>query len=540
MIFNFINIKRRSISLITVWLLLLTVIFVDIKQQDWKKQYLIFGNDGLSYYGYLPLTFVYKDLKMSFYNSTDMALKSRFHNLPKKTPTGNYLLPTTMGVTYLISPFFVVSHITAFITGQKTDGYSMVYAIGLMLSMLFYLFIGLLFLRKILLLFFNEYITSFTLISIVLGTNLLYYATAHLTSHIYSFSLISVFIYTTIIWYRNPNKKNSAFIGFLLGLITLIRPTNLLLLIIFVLWGVITWKDLKERIVFFFSKIDLVLIMVFIFILVWIPQFLYWKTVAGSFLFWSYGNDASFFFNNPQIINVLFSYRKGWLLYTPIMIFAIAGIPFLWRYLRKSTIPIAIFVPLFIYVMSCWWSWWYGSSFSQRPMIDIYAILAIPYAAFIKFVNHRKKYLKSFIYFVFLFLIFLNLFQTWQYKNWLIDSIKMTKESYWLNFLKTEADPEYKNYLVMPSYEMAHKGIYYSKKDILEGEKLKQLSEKLKTREDSINYIKHNFKSNIKLYNFIRQKAEKRKISVDSMINIDAEWLYNQNLEKRKRAKNAK
>jgi len=527
-----------SLSLITVWLLLITVISIDIRQEDWKMNYKVFGNDGLSYYGYLPLTFIYKDIKMGFYDSTDMKFKSEFHSLPGRTPTGNYLLPTTMGIAYLISPFFAVSHFIASITDFKNDGYSTPYAVGLIFSMLFYLFVGLFFLRKFLQQFFSEIITSVTLIFIVLGTNLLYYATTHLTSHIYSFSLISVFIYLTNQWYKTPNKKNSVFIGFFLGLITLIRPTNLLVLIFFIFWDVITWKEFITRILFIFQKYGQIAIMIVAFLLIWIPQFMYWKTVAGSFLFWSYGNNASFFFNNPQIINVLFSYRKGWLLYTPTMIFALAGIPLLWKYCRKVAISMAIFVPLFIYIMSSWWSWWYGSSFSQRPMIDIYAILAIPFAAFLKYINILRKYFRFPLYLVLLFFLFLNLFQTWQYKNWLIDSIRMTKKSYWLNFLKTEPHPDYKKNLVMPSYAMAHKGKYYTKYDILEGERLKKVFKNIKTREDSINYIKNNIRSNIILYNFVKQKAEKRNISVDSMINLDAEWLYNQRLKNKK--KNAK
>ncbi|MCK4829144.1 hypothetical protein KA005_76180, partial [bacterium] len=50
-------------------------------------------------------------------------------------------------------------------------------------------------------------------------------------------------------------------------------------------------------------------LMIFVFFLVWVPQFFYWKEITGSYFYFSYQERAMFFFNDPEIINVLFSYR---------------------------------------------------------------------------------------------------------------------------------------------------------------------------------------------------------------------------------------
>ena len=83
-------------------------------------------------------------------------------------------------------------------------------------------------------------------------------------------------------------------------------------------------------------------IIIFFAFLVWIPQLLYWKTVTGNYLFYSYA-DEGFFFLNPQILKGLFSYRNGWLIYSPVMFFALLGIPFLYRYAKDFFLPVMLF-----------------------------------------------------------------------------------------------------------------------------------------------------------------------------------------------------
>lgn len=63
-------------------------------------------------------------------------------------------------------------------------------------------------------------------------------------------------------------------------------------------------------------------------LVVFIPQFLYWKHVTGQFIFFSYKNTEGFDFMKPHILNVLFSFKKSLFVYTPVLIFVVAG--FFW------------------------------------------------------------------------------------------------------------------------------------------------------------------------------------------------------------------
>ena len=134
-----------------------------------------------------------------------------------------------------------------------------------------------------------------------------------------------------------------------------------------------------------------ILIMIVMAVLVWVPQFLYWKEISGKWLLFSYGNDERFFWTQPEILKVLAGFRKGWLIYTPVMIFGMAGLFMLRKKVREWSIALPLTIILSVYIISSWWCWWYGGGFGMRPMIDFYGIMAFGLAAFITSLKGRKK-----------------------------------------------------------------------------------------------------------------------------------------------------
>jgi len=524
--------KNNSVLLLVVIGVLLFSIHLHLKL--WNKPHRIITSDVLSYYAYIPATFIYKDLSFSFTGGDFEKYKFKFWLF--KTKDNKIAIMTTMGLSILWLPFFLIAHILAPILGFEADGYSPPYKFALLISSLFYLLIGLLFLKKVLDKYFKPVITSITIILIVLGTNLLYYTTIEATvSHSYSFSLICIFIYVTISWHRKPHVANSVVVGLLAGLITLIRPSNILVLIIFILWKISSFKELRERVLLFIRLYYLVLIMMISFLIVWIPQFIYWKYISGSFLFNTYGaNDAGFFFGNPQVFHTLFSYRKGWLVYTPLMIFALIGIFMVNKYIPRARLSIVVFVLLNIYIISSWWCWWYGGSFGQRPFVDHYGIYALGIAAFIKWTIQKQHLIKFISFAIIVMFVFLNLFQTVQYFNGAIHYMAMTKESYWLTFLKLKPTKQYYNQLVWPDYESAKIGKYFTSKEITVGKKYKLLADTLKNKADSIRYYKYKISEDTSYMRLIIEKAGKRNLTIEEMINYDANWLYEQDQKKLK------
>lgn len=114
-------------------------------------------------------------------------------------------------------------------------------------------------------------------------------------AHNYSFALITIFLLITDRWVDQIITKNTILLGLLIGLISLIRPTNIIIVLLLILWKITTVEEFKNRVVILLKNWRHVLLMVTMFIIVWIPQFVYWKTIAGSFFYFSYPADQGSF-----------------------------------------------------------------------------------------------------------------------------------------------------------------------------------------------------------------------------------------------------
>ncbi len=474
--------------------------------------------DVISYYAYLPAVFIYHDLSLDFTESPGFVNDDKFWY--QETEKGKKVIITSMGLSYLYAPFFFTAHALAPAFGEQRDGFQSVYQFFLIFGALFYAGFGFYFLWKVLAGYFSPGISSITLLIIGMGTNLYYYSTHEAAmSHVYNFSLIALFLFLLVRWYEAAGWKNSILLGLVFGLIVLIRPSNLLLIVLLLLWGVDSREAGKERMSFLLRKTPLILLMMVGFFIPWIPQFLYWKEVSGSFLYNSYSEVGSaFYFDNPHISDFLFSYRKGWFVYTPLMLFAVSGLIPLYRMKRGLFYAILPYLVLMVYVFSSWWSWWTGGSFGIRSMVDLMAIMALPLAAFITWLGKREGYLKKGIIFLLAFVVFLNVFQTRQYQKGLIHGTGMTKKSYWTIFLRANDRYGYWQNLNEPDAEIARKGIYIFHPIIWDMDSWKEMPE-----EDARHLIREELSRDKRLprdiSRYCRRTGEEREATLDMLVD---------------------
>jgi len=105
---------------------------------------------------------------------------------------GNIIFKMSMGLSMLNAPFFFLGHIYAKTFGYESHGFSTPYKTAMIVGCLFYFFISLIILRKLLKqLNFSEVTMAFTLFVITFGTNLFFYISIEpAMSHAYNFSLI--------------------------------------------------------------------------------------------------------------------------------------------------------------------------------------------------------------------------------------------------------------------------------------------------------------------------------------------------------------
>lgn len=419
--------------------------------ERWKKNEII-DSDVVSYYAYLPAGLLFHDLNFGFIKNLppDFEGKIWVHD----SPAGKPVLRMTMGLAFLWIPFFAGAHLTAHLTGASTLGYSWPYSLSLFVAALFYLFVGLFFVRKILLRYFPDPIVSVVLVILVLATNLMYYVIAEPGfTHVYSFALISLFVWLSFKWAEKPGILNSAGIGFLAGLIVLIRPVNITVILFPALVGVYSFRDFWERLV---KNSRFILLAAFFAFLVALPQMIYWKMQTGHFLFNSYMEQGKFYFSKPEIINGLFSFRKGWLIYTPVMAFSIAGL-FCFRTIRESILPVILVLLLNIYLIFSWWCWWYGGGYGMRTMIDSYGFLAIPLGAVLYRIS-RIRWAAVGTGILLLLLTAFNQFQTVQYRSSLLHWDSMTAKAYKAILFKKHWPPDYLELIEIPDYDKALRG----------------------------------------------------------------------------------
>jgi len=168
-----------------------------------------------------------------------------------------------------------------------------------------------------------------------------------------------------------------------------------------------------------------------------LPQLLFWKAVTGQWVFYSYGQEKIYWLH-PHVLEGLFSYRNGWLLYTPLMALAIAGMFMSFRIDKALSIAVSVVFALHVYIVFSWWCWYYGSSLSIRPMIDLYPLLAFPLAAAFRRLLGMPWWAWLLTAGICVLLLFNNGLQVWQYDKGMLSGSAMSKKAFWALFLETD------------------------------------------------------------------------------------------------------
>lgn len=401
--------------------------------------------DIFGYYLYLPFTFIYNDLGLRNFEVLQQIMDTYqntewfYQALPQDG--GVWVMKYPMGMALLYLPWFVVGHVWALLGGGLADGFSTPYQLSLLYGSFVYTLIGLVYFRKSLRHFFNPVFSSILLVITVFGTNFMVLTVWHgqgLMSHNYLFFLFSLLLWNTLQWHAMPTWKNSAALGILIGLSALSRPTELLVAIVPVLWGVHNKDSFRQKMQLIQRHWPKVFLSAVLVMLLGSMQLIYFKTMTGKFLFNSYGGNAGegMEFLHPYIFEVLFSFRKGWLVYTPVMAFAIIGFVWLYREKREQFYALLVYFLLSFYTIASWSCWWYADSFSQRAVIPMYVFLALPMGFMLEHLLLRHRFTALISSLILSMLLMLNIFQSRQFLKGIIHSSRMTKEYYKAVFLK--------------------------------------------------------------------------------------------------------
>ena len=180
------------------------------------------------------------------------------------------------------------------------------------------------------------------------------------------------------------------------------------------------------------------------------PQLIAWYLQTGHWTVYSYQGET-FDFTQPHFLDILFSYKKGLFVYTPLFFVSFCT-SLIWLFKRNwfAFITFNVFFALVTYVLSSWWSWYYGCSFGMRAFIDFFPILILP----LLLTSSKWRVAPSLVLSVpLLMLIPVNLIQALQYKRYILHWMEMDETKYWQVFLKT--DPKYQGLVWKPTLDPA-------------------------------------------------------------------------------------
>ncbi|MGQ8337675.1 hypothetical protein ACUNWD_14090 [Sunxiuqinia sp. A32] len=404
--------------------------------------------DGVGYYEYLPSIFIYHDF-VRIHNTDEE--NQKFNDRTSHygfygEQAGHYVNRYACGTALLQSPFFLYAWLSTDMQGDYEDGYQKRFHRSIYFAAVFYLFLSLVFLRRLLLLFdIKWFAILLSQVLLLFGTSVTQYGVSNAAfSHVYSLFAIAAFLYFSKVYFKSNSRKAFLLACLFLGLIILLRQINGMI-IFFLPFISGSWSNFKESFIRIFKDSKLLKKSITLCTSVVSIQLLAWYLQTGKLVLYSY-QGYGFNWFHPEMINILFSYRKGLFIYTPILLVSAIGLSFLIN--RKRYFEAFSWTGYFLlltYVLSSWCYWYYGGSYGLRAYIEYYPIFFILLSVLI---DWAKYYMKVIFVLIALLTIPLNLVQTYQYRQYILHASEMNKKNYWKIFLKTDE---------------RYKGIFYQK-----------------------------------------------------------------------------
>ena len=441
--------------------------FEEIRIVANNEETCICSYDGFGYYMYTPHLFSEGNLNMTpewAQGIQDTYCDSITAYQLVQRPNGNYQNVYHIGMAYLQLPAYFISDLFARSAGFPTNGFSKPYHIGYIINAFLFIFLGLVYLRKLLRLFFNDKLSALLILMAFAGTNIyITYTQQFDLPHLYLFALNAIFLYFLFRFTKSETRKHLLLSALFFGLTVSIRPTQALLGII---PFIVLFKEYRNT-KLFWSKI----LIYPLFSIVWnIPQMFYWYFVGGKLIVFNL-HVEEIILTDPNLIDFLFSYRKGWLLYTPLFLLLILGFIHLFRKNRNLFWAFGIGVFLYIYIMSSWECWWYASSFGSRVMVDIYPLLIVILGFAV--LTLKSLWSKIAVGIFIIGCVLLNYVQSLQFERAYLHSSRMSKQHYWYIFGKTTI-PDYtetnllidRSSLTWPKYERSAENYSIDTKEV--------------------------------------------------------------------------
>jgi len=362
------------------WLPILLALVVDTYIYGMQFSSRAVLSDGWAYYLHLPAIFIFGDPYLAFLNRPDLPLDIAQYRFADGSWQGlsihgsGYLDKYAFGPAVPQLPFFLVTLAVSRFCYGAVNGFETAFQIANAFSAACYFGLGSFIIYRACRLRYSALPSGLAVTTVIFATNLLYYASGDGSfSHIYGYCTLSGLVYLTVRRIESaqaPTLPGFIIFGLLLGLAVMVRPTNAVYALLFLVFARST--PLRRLLVggtcaFLASAVAAS------------PQMALWYVTTGHLIYYSYVGEG-FKFMSPELRNYLFSIRKGVFFWHPLYLLMITALlQQLPRHIFEGTISLLV-VLLGLYVGASWGDYTFGDSFGSRQSIELLPVLLVPFA----------------------------------------------------------------------------------------------------------------------------------------------------------------
>jgi hypothetical protein len=359
--------------------------------------------DGVGYYALAraPLIEHSLDFTKDYQHANDSFRGARLdeNNQPKsnfRTPTGHLDNHFTVGPAILWAPFLLVTHAGVLITralgsSVAADGFSAPYRVTMALATAFFGFLGLLLAFRLAREYVDERWALLATLAIWWASSLPVYMYFNPSwSHAHSAFVVALFL-----WYWHETRFSRSLsqwlvLALITGLMLNVYYPNAMVLVVLAIEALRQYfaafrhgassapnsaprvSDLLAR-HFLFGAVVLICLL---------PTFITRYIIYGGAFKSGYVSLRDWLWSSPVFFSVLFSSNHGLLAWTPILIFAIAGLLIFWRRERHvGTLFLAAFLAFYLFI-SCYPDWAGISSYGNRFFVSLTPFFILGLAVF--------------------------------------------------------------------------------------------------------------------------------------------------------------
>ncbi len=357
------------------------------------------SGDGIYYFSYLRSAVIDHDL--DFQNELEYFADKNIHVAKQldsgvKTDTGLTHNLFSVGPAILWSPFYAVARMFALATGQS-DGYSQIELMSISIGTALYGLLGLAlafsFIRKIIPEKNRSWFASASIISVLLGTNLIYYMTFDTSgSHVLGFFMVSLLLWLWQRWQSSKKLWHWLVIGLIVGLMGMVRWQLLGVAFVVPFLDFVWAAYQQKKWVLNLKRAGLVLLGA---TLGFLPQMLAWKVLYGGLLVIPQGRGF-IDLTSPHFFEVLISNHHGLFTWAPLTI--LAGWALLNHSFKMRWAKLMLLILLVqTYINGTALEWWGGESFGPRRFTDISLVFMFGLALIIAWTWGKKTHWRRWV-----------------------------------------------------------------------------------------------------------------------------------------------